>query len=244
MLFEAEMKVYLAGYGRVGKAFSQLMKREGVNHLILSPGWESSPVEDGILMLAVPDSQVAHILRELYPSIPESLRIIHFAGGVPVSRERLFLLHPYSSVDSGTDLGSVRFVLSGGKDEQVDRFIGDLGLSVFRTEKTPATGYHTSAVFSGNFVQYLTLVGVDLLEREGFRKDEATTLVRQLLFSSVENALRDGTDGVTGPAARKDTETVNIEQDYLASLGREDLADLYGTISKLIEKAVSDGHVL
>ena len=230
------MNIFLIGSGNVGSALSNFLQLHGIDHEILEKAPEN---KSGILFLAVSDSAVKPFLEETLRKNPE-LFAVHFSAATHFEDERVFLLHPFSSINKKSELNQILFTLWGKKDPAFEEMLKKTGLEFVYCGQNPGPLYHASAVMSGNFTQFFTLNAMELLERSGFSKENAEKLLRQLVRSSLDNIFRYGKKGITGPAARGEKEVLLNEY---AALSKENpaLAELFkavnGAVSELTENS-------
>lgn len=235
--------IYIAGRGRVGTALVRHFGRQAVPCRVLKRGWEKRPPKRGCLFLAVPDAEVERICRDIYPTTPKSLTLVHFAGGLSISRERTHLLHPFASMGADTELGRLWCLWYGPADGGFERFLTAHHFHFIRRESIPGPGYHAAAVLAGNFPQYLFLAAQELLRREGFSDDESKRLLTQLVETSLLGVREGGVGAMTGPAVRGDRAVMDRENAFLGKAAPR-LAALYRELSELIARAAGHGEIL
>ena len=106
------MNLFLIGQGNVGTALSSFFQVSGITCEILGKVPEN---KNGILFLAVSDSAVKPLLEETLRKNPEMFAV-HFSAATHFENKRVFLLHPYSSINKKSELNQVLFTLWGKKD--------------------------------------------------------------------------------------------------------------------------------
>ena len=223
------MNIFLIGQGKVGTALSNFLQLAGINHEIL----ETVPKnKDGILFLAVSDSAVKTLLEETLKKNPE-IFAVHFSAATNFESKRVFLLHPFSSINKKSELNQILFTLWGEKNPAFEEMLKKTGLNFVYCGITPDPLYHTSAVISGNFTQFFTLKALEILQSSGFSKEVSEKLIRQLVNSSLDNVFRDGIKGITGPAARGEKEVLLNEIKALSEKDKK-LAELFKSVNEVI----------
>ena len=223
------MNIFLIGQGKVGTALSNFLQLAGINHEIL----ETVPKnKDGILFLAVSDSAVKTLLEETLKKNPE-IFAVHFSAATNFESKRVFLLHPFSSINKKSELNQILFTLWGEKNPAFEEMLKKTGLDFVYCGITPDPLYHTSAVISGNFTQFFTLKALEILQSSGFSKEVSEKLIRQLVNSSLDNVFRDGIKGITGPAARGEKEVLLNEIKALSKKDKK-LAELFKSVNEVI----------
>ena len=106
------MNIFLIGSGNVGSALSNFLQLHGINHEILEKVPEN---KEGILFLAVSDSAVKTLLEETLLKNPE-IFAVHFSAATNFESDKVFLLHPFSSINKKTELNQILFTLWGEKN--------------------------------------------------------------------------------------------------------------------------------
>ncbi len=241
-----EQPIYIVGNGCVGRALRRHFTYRDIRFMPLRRGWDEAPPREGLVFLAIPDREVFRILISHYDDFSESsLRIVHFSAGTPVVHHHVHLLHPFASIERDTDLADILFLWFGDRDKALKEFFSMTDLHAVPVRRTPSLAYHTAAVLLGNFSQYFYLAARDLLMREKIPSKQIPLLLRQLLVTSIRNVEKRGISGITGPASRNDTVTINREALFLENkLSAPRLAKVYWHLSDLIAQAVNDGTIL
>jgi len=229
------MNVFLIGQGNVGTALSNFLQARGITYEIVMKVPEN---KDGILFLAVSDSAVKPLLEETLEKNPE-IFAVHFSAATHFEDKRVFLLHPYSSINKKSELNQILFTLWGEKNTVFEEMLHETGIDFVFCGKNPGPLYHASAVMSGNFTQFFALHALKILQSSGFSKEVSEKLVRQLVNSSLDNIFRDGIKGISGPAARGETKVLLNEINALSGKDKE-LAGLFKAVNEGIADLVSD----
>ena len=229
------MNVFLIGQGNVGTALSNFLQPRRITYEILEKVPES---KNGIIFLAVSDSAVKPLLEETLQKNPE-IFAVHFSAATHFENDRVFLLHPYSSINKKTELNQILFTLWGGKNPAFEEMLKKTGLNFVYCGRNPDQLYHASAVMSGNFTQFFAVHALRLLKLSGFSKEVSEKLVLQLVNSSLDNVFRDGIKGITGPAARGEKEVLLNEINALSEKDKE-FAELFKSVNEAISRLFSD----
>ena len=98
-----EKQIYILGDGNISKALQNLLKKEKILYIRLNSMSDILLISNAIIFLAIPDQAVLEAL-DLFEEIPVNTRVVHFAGGVLNHKNRVFLLHPYASINPKTNL--------------------------------------------------------------------------------------------------------------------------------------------
>jgi len=231
------MNFFLLGKGKVGSALSRHFDNIDLPLSDLDLKKTARNIA-GILFLAVPDSKVIKIISEISADF-KNLIIIHFCAALDL--ENLHLLHPYCSITNDTDLGNITFTLWTKSPKALETVLKTAQINYVHAGVRPSPFYHTSAVLSGNFSQYLSIAALELLESEGFERKTAIKLLDQLMLSSLNN-VRLGIKGISGPASRGDDTTIENEAVLLDKKNPE-IAALFRNINQLIKEALKNGII-
>lgn len=208
------------------------------------------PVPEGtrVVILAVPDGQIADVAQALahMGPAPTGCVALHLAGAV--STEPLSPLHAVGySVGSLHPLQTVADPWTGG-----DRLVGaayalggePTALAVARRLVTALGGrplvipanqrpsYHAAAVFASNYLVTLAATAVRILREVGVDEADALPAILPLMRGTLDNLEDLGlASALTGPIARGDVDTVRShlarlsppERALYCALGRETL---------------------
>lgn len=229
------MNIFLIGQGNVGTALSNFLQVSGITYEILEKVPEN---KDGILFLAVSDSAVKALLEETLRKNPE-IFAVHFSAATHFESERVFLLHPYSSINKKTELNQILFTLWGEKNPAFEEMLKKTGLNFVYCGRNPGPLYHASAVMSGNFTQFFALKALEILRSSGFSKEVSEKLIRQLINSSLDNIFRDGIKGITGPAVRGEIDVLLNEINALSEKDKK-LAELFKAVNQAISESFAE----
>ena len=229
------MNIFLIGQGNVGTALSSFLQVTGITFKVLDkvPAGKS-----GILFLAVSDSAVKPLLEETLRKNPE-IFAVHFSAATHFESDKVFLLHPFSSINKKTELNQILFTLWGEKNPAFEEMLKKTGLKFVYCGKNPGPLYHASAVMSGNFTQFFALKALEILQSSGFSKEVSEKLIRQLINSSLDNVFRDGINGITGPAARGEKEVLINEIKSLSEKDKE-LSELFKAVNRAISESFAE----
>ena len=229
------MNIFLIGQGNVGTALSNFLQVSGITYEILEKVPEN---KDGILFLAVSDSAVKALLEETLQKNPE-IFAVHFSAATHFESERVFLLHPYSSINKKSELNQILFTLWGEKNPGFEEMMKKTGLDFVYCGRNPGPFYHASAVMSGNFTQFFALKALEILRSSGFSKEVSEKLIRQLINSSLDNIFRDGIKGITGPAVRGEIDVLLNEINVLSEKDKK-LAELFKAVNQAISESFAE----
>lgn len=188
------------------------------------------------VFLAVPDSvvpEMAHRVAGLGPA-PGGCAAFHLSGAL--STEVLAPLHARGyAVGSFHPLQAIAHALTGAERlpgswvavtggataaSVARRLAAVLGCPVLAVAEARRPLYHAAAVLASNSIPPLVGAARRLLQEAGIPGDDALAALLPLVRGTVENVAERGVEGaVTGPVARGDLETVDLN---LRALGARD----------------------
>jgi predicted short-subunit dehydrogenase-like oxidoreductase (DUF2520 family) len=184
-----------------------------------------------LVLLAVPDDALAHLVSGLAATHAWQAGqiVVHTSGrhGVAVlepAREQHVLplaLHPAMTF-TGTAMDLERLVdcaFGVTADEALrpmaEALVLEMGGDPVWILEENRTAYHLALAHGANHLVTLTSEAMDILARAGV--DEPRRVIGPLMRAALDNALRLGDAGLTGPVARGDVGTV---EDHLRELDR------------------------
>lgn len=184
-----------------------------------------------LVLLAVPDDALAHLVAGLAATHAWQAGqiVVHTSGrhGVAVlepAREQHVLplaLHPAMTF-TGTAMDLERLVdcaFGVTADEALrpmaEALVLEMGGDPIWIQEENRTAYHLALAHGANHLVTLTSEAMEILARAGV--DEPRRVIGPLMRAALDNALRLGDAGLTGPVARGDVGTV---EDHLRELDR------------------------
>ena len=220
--------VAVLGNGRAGKAFALGLTAAGYS--------VTGPLERGatldcdvdIALLCVPDSSIADVASE----IPPNVLVGHCSGasGPQIFGRRAALsIHPLMTLAGDPAAFEGAWAAVDGTDryslEQATLIAEKLGMNPFRISPEDRTAYHAAASIASNFLITLQASAQLLADATGMPSGALLPLVK----ATVENWALDGPGALTGPIARGDTETVELQRAAIAERAPE-LLDLFDVL--------------
>jgi predicted short-subunit dehydrogenase-like oxidoreductase (DUF2520 family) len=227
---------------------------------------ERSALRAGMILLAVPDREIASVARRLAlaKGVDWSGKIVlHHAGslGLDVLRPLegvgagVGLLHPMQALGrpdlAGEVLPGSRARIEGcatatAAARRLARDLGLVPLGFPRTlDQRDRLAYHAAASLASNDLVALLALAADVLETTGLDRQEAIDALVRLAAGTLAQASPGGLgDSLTGPLVRGDTETV---AEHLRVLERESgpHAQIHLLLSaRLLALAEDHGHRL
>lgn len=190
--------------------------------------------ESDVYIVAVKDDVLTGVMDETLRHLPDSL-IVHTAGSMPMMGSGVFYPMQTFSRQRIVSFAHIPIFLETRRKEDMltlRRLAERLTDSVYELSSDDRRWLHIAAVFSCNFANHMATLSSRLLEAHGipFRvmlplMDETIAKLHQLLPREAQ----------TGPARRGDQGVMECHVRLLQEDGREDLAELYKTISQSIQ---------
>lgn len=205
----------VVGPGRMGTALVAALSHAGWQ--VSGPlGRSADPADAEIVLLAVPDGEIAAAAAALTPR--PSLIVGHCSGATtlaPLAPHTAFSLHPLMTV-TGAETTFTGAAAALSADDAAARAAGAaiadaLGMRTFDVADEDRAAYHAGASIASNFL--ITLLAM-AEEVSGIDRGDLAPLVR----ASVENWQHLGADrALTGPVARGDHATVERQRTAVAA---------------------------
>ncbi|MDX9847161.1 MAG: DUF2520 domain-containing protein [Tenuifilaceae bacterium] len=190
-----------------------------------------------MFILAVPDSVIADIVKEIGPL--QGL-IVHTSGSTPMEvlsavSPRHGVFYPFQTFSKHRDINlrDVPFCIEADNANDfavLSELAKSLGGNPVEMDSRQRQMLHLAGVFSCNFVNHMLAISQMLAEENEFD----FKLLKPLVVETIEKALAGNPlDAQTGPAVRGDSETI---KKHVALLSRidDDLRDLYLALSTSI----------
>ena len=277
----------IIGAGRVGRSLAHLWHRHGVFAIqdvltrseisadeavqFIGAGRAVTHLSGmraaDVWMLAVPDSQINTVAKELAKDhvkmplagvfIASDAIIFHCSGALSAVE-----LQPLR--DKGSQVASAHCILSfSAPSSAVTQFSGTpcalegdvaamqtlqpafaaIGANCFDIAEKDKILYHAAAVFATNFLPVLQVVAADLWRSSGMPQDMIAPLNASLLLKAVQNIAKQGAaKALTGPAARGDKELVALQSTAVADWNTQAGA-AYVALSELALLIAKDGTI-
>ena len=195
-------RVAVIGAGRLGTALTRLLRADGPY------GRGADPRDAGVVLLAVPDSEIAAAAAAVSPGP----LVGHCSGATtltPLHPHEAFSLHPLVAVTADTEtLAGAGCAVAGStpRAEAAAMALAQrLGMTPARVADADRAAYHAAASMASNFLTTLEGAAEGLAATAGVQRPLLVPLVR----AAVDNWARLGAEhALTGPIARGDEETV------------------------------------
>lgn len=234
-------KLYLAGYQLCAIVAREAEKAvEACRFIGCSTGAATTNLKHadsaGIILLTVPDDQIATSSAQLQEAIDLSNKVLIHCSGLhpaevmkPAAQASLSIhpLLPFADRQMAVEgLNNCPCALEGDEDILVlgEELICALGGRPFRIDSQHKALYHTAACVASNHLVALLDQSMTLMGRCGIPEGQCFELIAPLIEASVANIGQLGTEqGLTGPVVRGDKGTVSSHIDALAQAAPEQL---------------------
>lgn len=220
------MKVFVFGAGKVGRALTQALRKEGVS-VTLRParkGFPKKRLDADVVVLAVRDNALASLAQEIAESgvIPKRAVVVHNAGARPAEilaplaphTAGVAQMHPMISFASTTFFptltrGHVHVKGDAPAEKRARALAKKIGMTPRTFERLDTVGYHAAAGLVANGAAALAAIGASLLQASGVPAADAPKMLGPLLRSVADNVEKLGfPDALTGPVRRGDAGSV------------------------------------
>lgn len=254
------IKIVLIGSGRVGFHLGNKLHEVGFNVIQvfsrqkkkakeLAQLIDSKPInnlskiskEGDLYILAISDNAISKVSKTLSKLIKKNALIVHTSGATPISVfekhfKRFGILYPLQtfSFEKKPDFSKIPICIDSQKKKDLN-FLKKLALkispNVHHLSDLQRSKLHVSAVFVNNFVNHLYFIGKKILDEENI----SLNILKPLIIETSEKILEnDPINMQTGPAIRKDTETIKSHLVHLEK--NPELQEIYQIITQSIQK--------
>ncbi len=234
----SEMKTVVIGTGNVGTQFAKIF---GVNP-ISSRTFEGLPKDADLYIIAVSDSAVKDVAERL----PELDGIVaHTTGSVPlealssVQCKGTGVIYPFQTISRKRDISPSRIpLLLEASDEDtlslIKKAASEAGFTdIELADSERRRKVHLTGTFACNFTNAMIAISQQILQDCGISQDIITPLVEETVEKLKTLPAK---DAQTGPAARKDTATIDRHLSLLKELGMDQESEIYRIVSQYIMK--------
>ena len=234
-----KMRVAVMGMGRLGRSLVQMLSPHPDFEVV---GWrrkEPIPTDIDVYWICVSDQSIARVAGQ----IPSGSIVLHASGALDVSVLRPHRpagsLHPLQSFP-GPEIaipapGDTPAAASGDPEavEAAQRISSALGFRAFEMTGD-RRAYHAAAVIAGNFATLLLDQASELLVDAGVDLSNAPKVLAPLAIASIQQATTSRPlEALTGPVARRDTQTIGTHLDYLREKQPE-IFEMYRLLTRIL----------
>lgn len=255
-------QISIVGLGKVGRTFARYFHNRGLSlaaliarsapvldipAVVQSTRLQDIPQTTDWIILCLPESQIEQTAIELSRIDLKKDTVIAHTSGIASSESLTALsdltsiigsFHPIQSFDKlDMELHFLDGIACGieGSSEFISRATSlceTLGWKSLVVQKEQKTLYHAACVFAGNFVSEILSAATALFQRVTQNPHPESALL-PMVRKIVEQLEREGSITLTGPASRKDRDTIRRHAESLESVD-ENLSKLYRAISESI----------
>lgn len=242
-----QLPVYIVGYGNVGWALHQLLTQQGFEPVVVSNSqlnndsfisvaefYEKPLPASSLIFLTVPDAHIQKVSERIKV---QKVHIVHCSGATDLNSiegSSKGVWYPLNTFTKGTEPNWDQTLIGiESNNNQLESLLISLtqmlGLeySILSSEKRLKV--HLAAVFASNFSMASVVMAQQLLKEQNMPEYALNQLVRngmnKLSSMSAFSAL-------TGPAKRKDHDTIN--QHLLLLAQRPEFKDVYEAVTAFI----------
>lgn len=188
---------------------------------------------DSLIIVAIPDDAIPEFIERL----PTHLSVVHTSGSVPLfpRRKNSGVFYPLQTFTKGipVNMSEVPFCIEASPPDFEAKLL-DLAKMLSDKVKTvnsaDRTHLHLAAVVACNFSNHLFLLAENYLKEHHLSLDMLLPLIKE----TAQKAQRLSPKAAqTGPAVRRDQNTINKHLDALES--KPELRELYADFTKRIQ---------
>ncbi|HNP32477.1 MAG TPA: DUF2520 domain-containing protein [Flavobacterium sp.] len=189
-----------------------------------------------LTIIAVSDNAIAQVSAQL-PY--QNQLVVHTSGSVAMEalndKNRKGVLYPLQTFSKSKeiDFKSIPICIEAQNEadyKTLEAVAKSLSGSIHKINSKQRKSLHVAAVFVSNFTNHLYLIGSDICQENGLPFDILKPLIRETA-NKIETL--SPIEAQTGPAKRKDTQTIN---EHLLFLTDENQKEIY----KLLTKSIID----
>lgn len=198
-----------------------------------------------IFFLCVSDDAIEEVCSKIL--LPENSILVHTSGAKPMDliintleiyhdlKVNAGVFYPLMTFTKGksVDFSEIPICIEAENKETEEVLIGLgklISKEIFLINSEERAVLHVSAVFACNFTNHLWALSKEILESEDLEFDMLKPLIKETFKKAM--AAKHPADVQTGPAIRKDSDTLKSHLAYLAD--DEDLEKVYKTMSNSI----------
>ena len=228
-----------------GHSIAQVLSREYDHAQLLASRVGAQPInnkellrgDSDVYLLAVGDDALYDLALDL--KLPSAL-VIHTSGATPaevlrpISRRYGVVWSPQTFVrDIAMDYRHLPICIEGCNDavtEEIEELVSSFSDCVYRLDYDQRRWAHLAAVMVSNFGNAINAVAQGIMQEQGLDFEMLRPLAEQTLRKWDYGDLR---AQQTGPAARRDTKTINAQRRLL--LDKPQLLELYNIMTDIIQ---------
>ena len=198
--------------------------------------------EIDLVVLAVSDQAIASVIHEIHLQLPDVL-IVHTSGSTDLSV--LSDIHPNAGVfyplqtfsfEREIDWAETPLFIEAKQPQTLEilnQLANSLSKHVYHYSSSQRLSLHLAAVFACNFSNYCYDMAKQVVDAE---QVDFSLLYPLILETAQKVTQNDPKQMQTGPAMRQDQNILQMHQQMLAQVQRENLAEVYALMSQQISQ--------
>ncbi|PIQ14970.1 MAG: hypothetical protein COW67_10945 [Flavobacteriales bacterium CG18_big_fil_WC_8_21_14_2_50_32_9] len=189
-----------------------------------------------IYIVCVKDDAIATVVNQI---LFKDKLIVHTSGSVDITVFNGFnqfgVFYPLQtfSKDKDTDVANVPFCIEGNTNQTTQLLIdlaSSISKKVYEINSEQRKTLHLAAVFACNFTNYMYSIAEEITTKNNINFEVLKPLIQE---TAKKIEFQSPKEAQTGPAKRKDQQTINK---HLAMLENNPNKELYKLITDLIQK--------
>lgn len=189
-----------------------------------------------IYIVCVKDDAIATVVNQI---LFKDKLIVHTSGSVDITVFNGFnqfgVFYPLQtfSKDKDTDVANVPFCIEGNTNQTTQLLIdlaSSISKKVYEINSEQRKTLHLAAVFACNFTNYMYSIAEEITTKNNINFEVLKPLIQE---TAKKIEFQSPKEAQTGPAKRKDQQTINK---HLAMLENNPNKELYKLITELIQK--------
>jgi len=189
-----------------------------------------------IYIVCVKDDAIATVVNQI---LFKDKLIVHTSGSVDITVFNGFnqfgVFYPLQtfSKDKDTDVANVPFCIEGNTNQTTQLLIdlaSSISKKVYEINSEQRKTLHLAAVFACNFTNYMYSIAEEITTKNNINFEVLKPLIQE---TAKKIEVQSPKEAQTGPAKRKDQQTINK---HLAMLENNPNKELYKLITDLIQK--------
>ncbi len=252
--------VCVIGQGKLGGVLAQSLRRAGYSVTVVKRGENKKipriKTADAVI-IATQDQEIQKAARDLARrgGIRKGRIVLHCSGALTSSvldvvrnkGAHAASLHPlqtFPSLRQGISaLSGTHWFFEGDKAAQsfCKKIVRDLKGKFLIIKPQHKAAYHAAVCLACNYQTTLIVAAEEIGRKIGFQGKDFRAALAPILRATLANTLQMGAKALTGPVRRGDKATVTGHIRALKSLGKRDLAALYGALAAYTKAHIVKG---
>ncbi|MCO8093021.1 Rossmann-like and DUF2520 domain-containing protein [Acinetobacter lwoffii] len=196
--------------------------------------------EVDLVIIAVSDQSIANVIEQIHPYLQQNL-IVHTSGSTHLNllknvHARAGVFYPLQtfSLERQIDWQQTPLLIEAVNEQDqilLLELANSLSNRVCTYNSSQRLSLHLAAVFACNFANYCYDMGKQVVDAQQVDFSLLYPLILETASKATQN---DPKQMQTGPAMRGDQNILNMHQQMLANMQREDLQNVYQLLSEQI----------